>query len=89
MWHITPREILILLTFVTLLLGRDRLRRLRHGDLRSQLLREVELKPVFSAETVHGKEAEFIRDRLPKRFPFWPLFVAALIFGAVAWWLNR
>ena len=25
--------------------------------------------PVYSAETVQGKEAEFIRDRLPTKFP--------------------
>jgi hypothetical protein len=25
--------------------------------------------PVYSAETVRGREAEFIRDRLPTKFP--------------------
>ena len=46
--------------------------------------------PVFSAETTRGKEAEFIRDRLPKRLPVWiMLFVTVVAFGAVALWLGR
>ena len=48
---------------------------LRHleGELRTQLRHlEHELRarlPVFSAETVRGKEAEFIRERLPHKVP--------------------
>jgi hypothetical protein len=87
MKHIAPRELLIFLTVVVMILGKARLRRGRDGELR-QLLRELKLMPVFSAETVQGKEAEFIRDRLPHRFPFWLALAALLIFAAVAWWLN-
>jgi hypothetical protein len=45
--------------------------------------------PVYSAETIRHKEAEFIRDRLPERFPT-TLVVALLVLGAAAaWWLTR
>lgn len=44
---------------------------------------------VFSAETIHGREAEFIRDRIPKRMssPMLMLCVVLLIAAAVWWWL--
>jgi hypothetical protein len=43
--------------------------------------------PVYSAETVQGKEAEFIRDRLPAKLP--PLLVVAGVALGVLlaiWW---
>jgi hypothetical protein len=55
-----------------------------------QLERELRVKlPVFSAETIHGREAEFIRDRLPKRMPsaIFMLSALLLIAAAVWWWL--
>jgi len=45
--------------------------------------------PVFSAETTHGKEAEFIPDRLPKRFPTALVVALLVLFAAAAWWLTR
>ncbi len=45
--------------------------------------------PVFSAETIHGKEAEFIRERLPRRRPRALLLLALLVVGVLAWWLTR
>jgi hypothetical protein len=45
--------------------------------------------PVYSAETVKGREAEFIRDELPKRFPVVLVVIALLVLSAVAWWLSR
>jgi fumarate reductase subunit D len=45
--------------------------------------------PVYSAETVEGKEAEFIRDELPKGFPAVLVVIGLLLLGAVAWWLSR
>jgi Sec-independent protein translocase protein TatA len=45
--------------------------------------------PVYSAETVQGKEAEFIRDRLPRRFPTALVLLAVLLLGAAAVWLSR
>jgi hypothetical protein len=54
--------------------------------LRMEWLRHM---PVYSAETTQGKEAEFIRDRLPTRFPYLLALGAVVAFGAVSWWLNR
>jgi hypothetical protein len=78
------------MTVALLLLGARRMPRFQgtQGAL-SQLLRELKRHmPVYSAETVDGKEAEFIRDDLPKPFPFALVVVALLLFGAVAWWLR-
>jgi hypothetical protein len=56
----------------------------------SQLLHELKRRmPVYSAETVQGKEAEFIRDALPKKAPIVLLVVALVVFSAVAWWFSR
>jgi hypothetical protein len=43
--------------------------------------------PVLSAETTRGKEGQFIRDGVPKRFTFWLVLVAAFVFAAVTVWL--
>ena len=43
--------------------------------------------PVFSAETTRGTEAEFVRDRLPQRFPRWLVYLFALgVLGTLLWW---
>jgi hypothetical protein len=44
---------------------------------------------VYSAETVHGKEAEFIRERLPRKAPRALYLVLLLLIGALVWWLTR
>jgi hypothetical protein len=46
--------------------------------------------PVYSAETVQGKEAEFIRDRLPLKFPTL-LFVIVVTLGLLLaiWYAMR
>ncbi len=74
---------------MALLFGTRRLKGFDDDSLRSQLQKELGRMPVYSAETTNGKEAEFIRDRLPKRFPTAIALVVVLIFGAVAWWLTR
>jgi hypothetical protein len=62
---------------------------LRSGDW-SQLSQELKRRmPVYSAETIHGKEAEFIRDRLPRRFPTLLALIAVLFASAAARWLTR
>jgi hypothetical protein len=84
---------LVITLVVVVLIFRDRhIRGLReNGD---QLARELNdavqrRMPVYSAETTRGKEAEFIRDRLPKRFPT-AIFIALLVlFAAGAWWLTH
>jgi len=45
--------------------------------------------PVYSAETLRHKEAEFIRDRLPKRFPTALVAALLVLFAAAVWWLTR
>jgi hypothetical protein len=70
---------------------------LRHleRELRTQLRQvEHELRahlPVFSAETVRGKEAGFIRERLPHKVPRLLLIMlgAFVLMVAISWWLTR
>ena len=45
--------------------------------------------PVFSAETVHGKEAEFIRERLPRKAPLARFVVLLFLVGAFLWLFAR
>ena len=43
--------------------------------------------PVYSAETTEGREAEFIRDRLPTRFPTLLVAIVATLGVLLAiWW---
>jgi hypothetical protein len=62
---------------------------LARGSHWQDLLVELRAFPVYSAETIRAKEAEFIRDWLPKRFPLWIAALAVLAFGGVAWWLAH
>jgi hypothetical protein len=45
--------------------------------------------PVLSAETIRGKEAEFIRERLPRKVPYARFVVLLLLMGVLAWWFAR
>jgi hypothetical protein len=57
------------------------------GHLRHELLSRF---LVYSAETTRGKEAEFIRERLPRKIPMTLIVLLALgVFGAVAWLSMR
>ena len=64
-----------------------------HGDLR-RLDHELAHRypqwrrmPVFSAESIHHKEAEFIRDRLPiKKAPMIVIMLGLLVFLLAAFW---
>jgi hypothetical protein len=82
-------QLLVILAIVALVFGTRRLGIIRDDSLGSQLQKELGRMPVYSAETINGKEAEFIRDRLPKRFPRAIVLVVVVIFGAVVWWLTR
>jgi type VI protein secretion system component VasF len=87
-----PQLLLILVLVCLLFAGRgrlDRLDRLARGSELSQLRTELSRMPVFSAETTQGQEAEFIRDRLPKRFPYWLFLALVVICGGALWWLSR
>jgi Sec-independent protein translocase protein TatA len=86
------QQLLIILVIVVLIFGSRHTRGLRRNA--DQLARELSdavqrRMPVYSAETTRGKEAEFIRDRLPKRFPM-VIFIALLVVSAAAaWWLTH
>jgi hypothetical protein len=58
-------------------------------DRRVDRERWVRRLPVYSAETIRGKEAEFIRDRLPRKAPRARYLVLLLLIGALVWWLTR
>jgi hypothetical protein len=69
---------------------RDQLDHLAHElDRRIDRDRWVRRLPVFSAQTVHGKEAEFIRDRLPRKAPRARLALLLFLIGVFAWWFAR
>lgn len=69
---------------------------------RPSLLRQIELemheggrrlgraarfrRPVYSAESVQGREAEFIRDRLPTKFPTLLVIVVVTLGVLLAIW---
>lgn len=60
------------------------------GTVRRRLRNEISrVFPLFSAETTEGREAEFIRDQLPERFPFWVAVLAIIAIGGLAWWVTR
>lgn len=79
-------QLLLIVVIVALLFwGR------RNHDQWQRLNRELQHTPLFSAETTNGREAEFIRDRLPKR-PSWLLYGLAatlmVVVVVVRWWLD-
>jgi hypothetical protein len=61
---------------------------LEGGWLGRRLARAARFRlPVYSAETVEGKEAEFIRDRLPTKFPTLLVVIVVTIGVLLAiWW---
>ena len=82
-------QLLTILAIVVLIFGTRRFSGIDEEALKSQLRKELGRMPVYSAETTGGKEAEFIRERLPKRFPMALVLAGIAILGAVAWWLTR
>src|SRR5262245_26601620 len=44
---------------------------------------------VYSAETIHGKEAEFIRERLPRKAPRARAVLLLIVVGVIVWWLTH
>jgi hypothetical protein len=82
--------LLVVLVVVLLLLGKRRLEKLDPSGLATRLRHELgDRMPVYSAETTAGNEAEFTRERLPKRFPWLLLFGVIVLAGALAWWVTR
>jgi Sec-independent protein translocase protein TatA len=89
--YIGVQQAAMLLTVVLLVLGIRGLSRLGVlGDDLSRLRREFKRHlPVYSAETIQGREAEFIRDGLPTPLPTVLVLLAVVVLGAFAWWLSR
>ena len=69
---------------------RDQLDQLGH-ELDGRIDRERWWRrlPVFSAETIQGKEAQFIRERLPRKAPLARFVVLLLLIGVFVWLLAR
>ena len=90
MFDMSLQQMAIIAVVAILILGSRRFshptRRGESSGLQEELRRRM---PVFSAETTRGNEAEFIRDRLPKRFPYALILAAALVLGGIAWWASR
>src|SRR5262247_3810116 len=63
-------------------LGRELDRRVDRNRLALRL-------KVYSAETIHGKEAEFIRERLPRKAPRARAVLLLIVVGVIVWWLAR
>jgi flagellar biogenesis protein FliO len=89
MEHLSDSLFLLLLLIIVLIFSArhldsewPKLERALRDDLRGWM-------PVYSAETTDGKEAEFIRDRLPKKLPAMIVLLAVIVFAALAWWLTR
>jgi hypothetical protein len=83
-----PQLIALIITIALLVIGWRRLG-LSLPDLLTQLNEELlQRKPVYSAETIKRKEAEFIRDRLPKKLPLRTFLLLIVVLGAAAWWLG-
>ena len=57
-------------------------------DRRIDRQRWMRRLPVFSAETINGKEAEFIRERLPRK-PLARFVVLLLLVGVFLWLFAR
>jgi hypothetical protein len=90
MFQLTESHLVIVCVIVLLIFGSRRFPRFSLRDGESPLQAELRRRmPVFSAETTRGKEAEFIRDSLPRRLPYFLLLVAALVVGAIVWWASR
>ena len=70
---------------------RDQLDQLGHElDRRVDRNRLALRLKVYSAETIHGKEAEFIRQRLPRKAPrARAVLMLLLVVGVLVWWLTR
>ena len=76
-----------LLVIVLVIVAGPYLRRLGvYRDL-ARLQAELRRLPVYSAETIRHKEAEFIRDKVPKRFPIALIVALCVLFAAAAYWL--
>lgn len=79
--------LLILILIVLLVFGARRTRHISNGLYQSMQSMRPE---VFSAETIDHHEAEFVRDRSPRRFPIWLVTVVFIsVMTVLVWWTGR
>lgn len=63
--------------------------RIQIGRIRRQFRHEIgRLFPLWSAATTENREAEFVNDRLPDRFPFWLVVLVIVAVGVFIWWIG-
>jgi hypothetical protein len=92
MSHMTAQLVATLLLIALIIVASPYLCRLGGGIEAGIERLNAELQhrlPIYSAETLRHKEAEFIRDRLPKRFPTALVAAVLVLCAAVVWWLSR
>jgi hypothetical protein len=60
------------------------------GKIRRQFRKEISrIFPLWSAATTENREAEFIHDRLPDRFPSWFVVLAVVVVVSLVWLITR
>jgi hypothetical protein len=92
MSHMTAQLIALLLLIALIIVAGPYLRQLGGGIAEGIARLNAELRhrlPVYSAETLRHKEAEFIRDRLPNRLPTALVAALLVVFAAAVWWLAH
>jgi hypothetical protein len=102
LFAVSPLELVLLAVIALIVLGwrepppsywrqiRGQLDQLAYElDRRFDRHRWLRRRPVFSAETIDGKEAEFIRDRLPRKAPRARFVLLLFLIGVFAWWFAR
>ena len=89
--HVVVQVFAVLLLILLAILANERFREI--GEAVESLARELRAAThhfrLYSAETARGREAEFIRDRLPKRLPKSVLIAVLVLCIAATWWLTR
>jgi sec-independent protein translocase protein TatA len=78
---------LIVLLVVVLIMGSMRF--ISGESLGARASKSRGRMPVYSAETIDSREAEFIRERLPERLPTFVFLAALVAVGALVWWFTR
>jgi hypothetical protein len=90
MSHQIVQQLALLLLIVLIIVAGRHLRRSDGVHALARLQEELQRRlPLHSAETILHREAEFIRDRLPKRFPTALVVALLVLYAAAAWWLAR
>jgi len=89
--HVVVQLFAVLLLILLVILANERRREI--GEAVEVLARELRDATryfrLYSAETTRGREAEFIRDRLPKRLSTSVLIAFFMLCAAATWWFTR